>query len=219
MKGSSRMTVAEAVLWIAFGEHEVSDIQERLDPEHVLWLSKSEVTPEQIQAAKADSNAVDQALKELNKQVGESKLTVIGQLMANWEPNPITVHERIEPDYFRSSTICLNGQAYERDDYVSLIANETRRRYSGLLLDSAEVMKVWPQTGQGSSHTAADDDRMLSYMLAQGEAILSKIKAKPKRDDLVKACVAEFKCRYEDAQRVHALLPDHLRRKRGESKK
>ncbi len=186
------MTVAEAVLWIAFGERQSADFWKRLDPRHALHVADGDPTDAQIEAAQADSAAVDDALADLNTRAQEGRVTVIGQLMNGWEPNPAAVHEAIEADYLRSSAIYLAGQARERDDDVGLITNGPRRRYSGLLLDTAEVMAVWPRgVPRESVNASAQSERPIASTGAPGRPSKSMHLIKPEHARRLHAGEAE----------------------------
>ena len=135
---------------------------------------------------------MDDALVELNTGAEEGRLNVIGQLMNGWEPNPVAVHEAIAADYFRSSAIFVDGQARERDDDVSLITNSPRRRYGGLLLDSAAVMAVWPRgVPRESVNASAQSERPIASTGAPGRPSKSMHLIKPEHARRLHAGEAE----------------------------
>ncbi len=212
----SRMTVAEAVLWIAFGERQSPDISKRLDPIQALLMSGNEQTDEEWKAADEASESVNSALAELNAKAREGVVRVEGRPF-NGLGKPTSIpHEPIKPTFFLTSEILFDATTLEYMAHIGEVTNASRVRFHDLVFDAGQILTAWPHSGQETSVKSDNDAQMLSYMLAEGEAILSKHKAKPKRDDLVTVCIANFNCRHEDAERVHAMLPDHLRRTRGE---
>ena len=191
----SRMTVAEAVLWIAFGERQAADIWNRLDPIQALLMSGNQHIDGEWEAADAASKLVNSALTKLNEKAREGMVRVEGRPI-NGLGQPTSIpHEPIKATFFLTSEILLDATTLEHMAHIGEVTNASRVRFQDLVFDAGQILAAWPRSDKESSVKSDDDAQMLSYMLAQGEAILSKYKAKPKRDELGEVCIGKFKCR------------------------
>ncbi len=84
--------------------------------------------------------------------------------------------------------------------------------YHDVLLEAAGLRGAWDTKAKSSNQSA----EILAWLTGAAETFLREKNAKPKRESIVRECVAALECRYEDAEAAHSELPNHLRRRRGE---
>ncbi len=84
--------------------------------------------------------------------------------------------------------------------------------YHDVLIEAAGLREAWDTKVKAANQPA----EILAWVSDAAETFLRERNAKPKRDSIVRACVAALGCRYEDAEAAHGELPDRLRRRRGE---
>lgn len=182
-------------------------------------------------ARQDDHRRFDAAERELMELLGGGQVRAKGQPPARDECNKrlhvaSLAHVDIPPSTFLNPQLAFTagGELIQRLPILARIfpMHELRRSktspdfplYHDVLIEAAELRKIWEP-----ARIANDGQDILKWLTAAAETYVCERKVKPKRDVLVRDCVAELQCRYEDAEAAYSLLPKHLRRTRGERDK
>ena len=220
-----------AVSWRAFGYYEAPAHIAR----HRSFDSGDVQLPDEEQASyevrQKDHQRFDAAERELLALLASGNVTAKGQEPARGASGkrlyvPAPEYSDIPASTFLKPELAFSadGELIQRLPMLDRIrppyglrgsnADPSFPLYYDVLVEAKELRKVWepaqvPKTNQS----------IFNWLTDAAETFLRSKSAKPKRDDLVRDCVAALGCRYEDAEVQYKQLPDHLRRQRGERNK
>ncbi len=167
-----------------------------------------------IQRFKQNQDTFRRAHADIMKAIREGRLHVWARpAFGPGKPDLGAVHQRLDPVLFDGPR---EVSVFGTVDFVD--ANDAGfafLRYSGpwfddTRFDASRVQALWPR-----SKNKLPLSVLTAWMTKHGEAELARSKCKPKRESLLKDCVTEFRCRFQDAAAAHKELPKHLRRERG----
>lgn len=146
----------------------------------------------------------------VNEAMRRGEIRVWGvQALAPSRPDPDGVHKLLDPLIF-TETRGVNESSWIDWTHDGLgFIDYDGPSYDRVFFDSAEVKIRWPATARVQPGT-------LEWLTSTAETFLAERGGKPMRDDLVKDCVALTKVSTREAEAAYKLLPDRLRRKRGD---
>lgn len=156
--------------------------------------------------------AAQQAADALLSVWGAGKLEVFGiPDVEVGKPDPKAAPQKVAPEMFTLSAVTVRNNRLERgsagtmDDFMAAY----RPLFSNLKMRRTDVLRIWPSP-------APNAEAVVDLMLKHAKEYFERYKAKPKRADLIQRCVAELRCRHEDAETAYLELPAQYRRSRGE---
>lgn len=213
-----------AITWRAFGHlWGVHNLGSRPEDLRKPYSARSEERDEHALRLGAWA-ALFTAESELKALVLEKQVTIYGRqegLEPGGQPSfmPAGLHVLIPPEIFLNSRWIFDqsGRLHERPcDGPTVVDGRPVRRelwFFDVRVSLPELVAAWNAEANASNQSTD----ILVWMTNAAETFCREKNAKPKRDTIVKDCVRALGCRYEDAEAAFIMLPDCLRRKRGES--
>ena len=163
-----------------------------------------------IERYHANQDAWRRAKADLNEAMRRGQVRVWGvKAHAPSKSDPNGKHELLDPLLFTETREVNEASWIDWTLDGSGFVDYRGPSYDRVFFDSSEVEARWPAVVKAQPGT-------LEWMTVAATTFLAKAGGKPKRDQLVKDCVAALHCSTRQAEATYKQLPGHLRRKRGQ---
>jgi hypothetical protein len=107
----------------------------------------------------------------------------------------------------------LSRRDREITEAGNIIAGAGVPEWTDVQFSREEVLAIWPEGREPATGAAP---AATAWMLAEAKRLRAKGQ-RPKRDVIVKDCMRETHCSWDEALAAWKELPDDLRRRRGET--